>query len=289
MPLRYGRARKRVLLCDSGPRRNAAATHVHTFLTRDGTPPDEMRRIAREQLEPYATVEVRDAPVTSIGGQKGAFRVGVGHGVVDGRRVLLCTGMVDQLPDIEGLRERWGHAVFQCPYCHGFEAQDRTWGWIPGDVDADHLTMFAAKLRGWTRDVTVFLDPDRDAHAAARDTLHTMGIRTEAEPVVRLIGRDARLEAVELAGGARVPCEALFVHPPQQQVAVVRELGLALDPDGFVKVDAMRRETSLAGVYAAGDLTSRQQAAMVAAASGMAAATMINAELSVELALAGHL
>lgn len=116
--LDLGRARKRVLLCDSGARRNAAAERIHNFLTRDGTPPDEFRRIGQEQLTRYPNVEVREARVEGTTGCKGAFRVAVGADTVEARRLILCTGMIDEALPIEGFRELWGRAIFQCPYCH---------------------------------------------------------------------------------------------------------------------------------------------------------------------------
>src|SRR5882672_7143717 len=125
--LTLGRARKRVLLCDSGPRRNAAAEHLHNFVTRDGTPPEEFRQIARQQLASYPNVEARSARIESVSGVRGDFQVGWASELVRARRVLLCAGMVDAMLPIEGFRELWGHAVFQCPYCHGWEVQDRRW------------------------------------------------------------------------------------------------------------------------------------------------------------------
>src|SRR5262245_55977893 len=134
--LALGRARKRVLLCDSGPRRNAAAGHIHNFVTRDGTPPDEFRQIGRQQLAGYPSVEVRDARVESISGTRGAFRVDLTSGVAEARRVLLCVGMVDEMLPLDGFRELWGRAIFQCPYCHGWEVQDRRWGYLALAADS---------------------------------------------------------------------------------------------------------------------------------------------------------
>src|SRR5215207_1845980 len=147
--LALGRARKRVLLCDSGPRRNAAAEQVHNFVTRDGTPPNEFRKIGRQQLATYPNVEVRDALVASITGTRGAFRVDLTTETVDARRVLLCTGVVDELPPVEGFRELWGHAIFQCPYCHGWEVQDSRWGYLARAGDLGHVLPFSLMLRGW--------------------------------------------------------------------------------------------------------------------------------------------
>ena len=287
--LALGRARKRVLLCDSGARRNAAAEHIYNFVTRDGTPPDTFRQVGREQLVAYPQVEIREDRVVSLSGARGAFRVALTSGVVEARRVLLCTGMVDEPLPIEGFGELWGRSIFQCPYCHGWEVQDRPWGYLARGVDAPMLLHFALQARGWTRDLVVFTGGGIDLPSETRLTLETAGIRVETEPIARLIARGGRLEAVELASGKTVPREVLFTHPPQRQVDAVRAMGLTLDEHGYVQVDPMRRETSVAGIYAAGDLASRMQGAIFAAASGTLAAAMINAELTAELALGGGL
>jgi thioredoxin reductase len=285
--LALGRARKRVLLCDSGPRRNAAAEHIHNFVTRDGTPPAEFRHIGRQQLATYPNVEAQDVRVESITGTRGAFRVALTSEAVEARRILLCTGMIDEMLPIDGFRELWGRAIFQCPYCHGWEVQDRRWGYLVRAADSSHLLPFALQARGWTRDLVVFTSGAFDVPQEARARLHAAGIRLETAPVARLVAREHRLEAVELSNGTTVPCEVLFAHPPQRQVELVRSLGVALDDDGFIQVDAMKRETSVAGIYAAGDLTTRMQAAVVAAAAGALAAAMLNVELMMELASSG--
>lgn len=282
--LALGRGRKRVLLCDGGPRRNAAALHLHNFVTRDGTPPEEFRRIAREQLAAYPSVEVRDTNAAAIIGSKGAFTVTVGTEQVETRRVLLCTGMVDELLPIEGFRELWGHSVFQCPYCHGWEIRERPWAYLARDGMAVH---FAFLLRSWSEHVTLFTQGAFELDAQVRAHLDAAGIRVEHAPIARLRRAGHRLEAIELANGEAVPCEALFAHPPQRQVGVVASLGLTLDADGFVQVDPMSRETSRPGIYAAGDLTTRLQGAVFAASSGAHAAGMLNHELTVELAMSG--
>jgi thioredoxin reductase len=282
--LALGRARKRVLLCDSGPRRNAAAVHIHNFVTRDGTPPDEFRGIGREQLKRYTSLEARDARVESVTGARGAFRVQLSSELVEARRVLLCTGMVDEILPIPGFRELWGRAVFQCPYCHGWEVQDQRWGYLARAEDLAHVLPFGLMIRGWTKDVSVFTN----GLALPQDTLarfDAAGISVHEAPVARLVARGEQLKAIELAAGATVPCDVLFAQPPQRQVELVRALGVALDEHGFVSIDPMRRETSVPGVYAAGDLTTRMQGAMFAAAAGTQAAAMINAELTMELAI----
>lgn len=282
--LALGRSRKRVLVCDSGPRRNAAAIQMHNFVTRDGTPPGDFRRIAREQLAGYPSVELRDAAVTSIHGERGAFVVSLANETVHAKRILLCTGMIDEMLPIDGFRELWGHGIFQCPYCHGWEVRDRPWGYLARSEDEAHLLPFALMIRGWTPDVTVFTNGPFDFAAETQEKLARARVKLVEDPIARLVARDGALAAVELATGRSVPCDALFAHPPQTQVPLVHELNLALDEHGFVKADPMTRETSVPGVHAAGDLTTRMQAAIAAAASGMQAASMINASLSMELA-----
>lgn len=286
--LTLGRARKRVLLCDSGPRRNAAAKNIQNFVTRDGTSPDEFRQVGRQQLAVYPNVDVRDVRVESITGGRGAFSITLSTETVEARRILLCTGMIDEMLSIDGFRQLWGQSIYQCPYCHGWEARDRPWGYLVLPHTLNHFVPFALQARGWTRELTVFTNgiaiPD-DALAQVR----AAGIRVETAAISRLVAREQHLESIVVADGTAVPCESLFVHPPQRQVDLVRTLGLALDDDGFVKTDPMKRETSVPGIFAAGDLTSRMQAAIVAAAAGMQAAAMINVELTTELVMSGAL
>lgn len=279
--LALGRARKRVLLCDAGPRRNAAATHIHNFVTRDGTPPDEFRAIARRQLAAYPSVEVRDAPVASIGGARDAFELGVGDGAVEARRVLLATGMIDTMPEIEGFAELWGHAIVQCPYCHGWEARDQRWGYLVLPPHAPHTVVFARQLTGWTDDVTMFTDGTLELFDTDRRQLDASRVKVATPPVAGLEHRDGKLLAVTLADGTSVPCDLLFAHPPQRQVRLVSELGVALEEDGAVKVDPAKQETSIPGIYASGDLTTRMQGAILAAASGTKVAAMINVDLMI--------
>ena len=279
--LALGRARKRVLVLDAGPRRNAAAVHMHNFVTRDGTPPDEFRKIGGSQLATYPNVELRAQPVAAISGTRGAFQLQLGEGTIEARRILLATGMIDEALPIEGFRELWGSAVFQCPYCHGWEVQDRRWACLARSAEWAHILPFTLQLRGWTDHVTLFVTEELGLPEASHQQLTAAGVRVELSPVKRLVARGKELDSVELASGERVACDILFAHPPQQQVPLVRELGVALDNDGFVQIDPMRRETSIPGIYAAGDLTSRMQAAIFAAASGTHAAAMLNFDLTV--------
>lgn len=284
--LTLGRARKRVLLCDAGPRRNATAEHVHGFVTRDGVTPDDFRRIGRQQLEPYRNVEVRDVAIEEIRGERGAFEVRLTARQEQARRVLLCTGMIDELPDLDGFRALWGTSIFQCPYCHGWEAQDRRFAYLAEKVET---LDFALLLRGWSGDVVALTDGRYDVPTPVRQRLESAGVPIDERRISRLSSKDGRLEHVEFVEGGPLRRDVLFAQPAQRQVDVVRSLALALDPAGLVQVDEMSRETSTPGIYAAGDLVMRPQGAILAAASGMLAAARLNQALTAELATSGGL
>lgn len=138
------------------------------------------------------------------------------------------------------------------------------------------------QLTGWTSEVTLFTNGELELPEEARRQLRAVGVQIREAPVARLVGNGQRLDAIELTGGARVPCEVLFAHPPQRQTALVEALGHVLDEAGFVEVHPMTRETSIPGVYAAGDLATHMQAAIAAAATGMQAGAAINGELMME-------
>ncbi|CAN5916033.1 NAD(P)/FAD-dependent oxidoreductase [soil metagenome] len=278
--LALGRAAKRVVLCDAGAPRNSAAEHMHGFVTRDGIAPVEFRRIAREQLRPYA-VTSKEVGVTGIEQVRaGGFEVMLSDGSsVSCRRVLLALGMIDELPELPGLRELWGRSAFSCPYCHGWEARDRRWGILATDTA---LLEYAIFLTGWTSDVVAFTNGPLDIPAELRARLAQAGVAIEPRAVRRMIaGPDRRLTAVETNDGALVPCEGMVVRPPQRQTALVHRLGLVLDAKGFVRTDE-NGQTSIGGIYAAGDLATPMQAAVFAAAAGTRAAYLLNHAMNTE-------
>jgi thioredoxin reductase len=278
-----GRARKKVLLCDAGVPRNAAAEHIQGFVTRDGTPPAEFRSIGREQLQPY-DVECQNTRVRSVERIGSRFQVLLEGGrTVETRRVLLATGMVDEVPELPGYRELWGKSIFQCPYCHGWEVRDQAFGVL---ATAEPFLDFGLFLTGWSQDVVVFTDGALAVPAEQRLRLERAGVRLEERRIRQLLARDGHLHAVELEDGARVARQVLFARPPQHQTQLVRQLGLALNEQGFVRVDE-HKATSVQGVHAAGDLTTPLQGALIAAAEGAMAGYMMNHALNMENATHG--
>ncbi|WP_438003047.1 NAD(P)/FAD-dependent oxidoreductase [Sorangium sp. So ce321] len=280
--LTLGRGRKKVLLCDGGVPRNAAADQIHNFVTRDGTPPREFRRIAREQLGAYPSVSLRDAAVVDVAREGELLRVRTDDGAEHlTRRVLLTVGVVDEVPDIPGARGLWGHSIAQCPYCHGWEVRGLPWGVL---APSAKLAEWALLLTGWTDDLVVFSEgADLPPDVVAR--LSQARVRVEPRRIRRLLG-ETQLEAVELEDGARLARRMLFMHPRQRPAPLVERLGLALDEQGFVRVDD-QKQSSMAGVHVAGDATTPLQAAIVASSAGVMAAALLNHALTVEAALQG--
>jgi thioredoxin reductase len=270
------RARRSTLLLDDDAPRNAAASRLHGFVTRDGTSAHEFRHEAHRQLQQYPLFELRRARAERVVGSTDAFEVQLSDGqVAAGRRLLLCTGLKDELPPLPGLAEVWGKSAFDCPYCHGWEAQDKVLGYLAQGGDC---LQFSLLLQSWSNRIVVFTD-ERTPERGLEDGLAKAGTVLEKRQLTRVVpGADGWLEGIEVAGGAIVPCQALFLRPPQRHAELVRRLRLELDRDGMVRVNS-DMETSLDGVSAAGDLCSVTHGALVAAASGSIAAHALHRAL----------
>lgn len=268
-----GRSRKQVTLFDGGEPRNAAAGHVSGFLGREGVSPQELRAIGREEISRYPSVEVRDAKVLSIE-KSTPFVVTSEVARIDARRILLATGLVDELPQLPGLLTCWGKTVLHCPYCHAWECREQRFGLLPREQSE---LEFALLLRGWTDKLTVFPNGLAVDDQTRRD-YERAKIRVDERRVVGLRAEGSQLRAVQVDGG-EVELDNLFVHPKQRQTALVHSLGLRMYDENSVWVDE-QTETSISGIYAAGDLIVPIHGAMLAAAAGTAAAYKINTALT---------
>lgn len=265
-----GRVRRRVLVCDTGAGRNAVSRAAHNIFTRDGTPPAELRRIARDQLRRYDTVELRDVGVESASPSDTGFHLTLDDGTrIESKRILLATGVVDHLPEVEGLAGFWGRGVYACPFCDGWEHRDEPIAVYARDAAGMHV---ASLLRLLSDDVTFFTDGPASLSDDDHLRLAAQKVVLREEPVARVEGVDGSLAAVVLAGGERLPCRALFVRTQQHQHSdLPRQLGCAVSAQGLIDVDAQGR-TSVPGVSAAGDMTRMQQQVIFAAADGATAA-----------------
>ena len=271
-----GRSRRRVLVCDTGRPRNAASRAMHGFLSRDGMPPAEFLRIAREQMQLYTTVEMRDIEVVRAECVDSRFHVTLQDGVrLAARKLLIATGVVDNLPSIPGFRELYGRSVFHCPYCDGWEVRDQPLAVYGRGARGLGLSL---ELTGWSRDIVLCTDgpPELEAGEIARLTRN--GIAVRDEPVVGLEGRDG-LERVVFERGEPLSRRALFFTTGQtQQSELARALGCTINDKGTVHTGKYET-THLSGLYVAGDASRAVQWVVVAAAEGAEAAFAINSDL----------
>lgn len=269
------RAGRAVVVLDGGPGRNAPAAHSHNVFTRDGAPPDELRRIGREQAEAYGAAFLDDEAVDAEADDAGV-RVTLADGrTLAARRLLLATGVADELPAIPGVAEAWGETVVHCPYCHGHELRGRPTAVLAPAEKGVHL---AGLLLGWTDRVTLLTD-GAGLDDEPRDALVARGVAIDDRRVARLdvSGRD--VHAVVFADGDRLPATAVYVGPTMRlRGPLPAALEVALTEHGHVQTDGMGR-TSVPNVWACGDLTSPMQAVQVAATSGFAAAALLNHDL----------
>jgi thioredoxin reductase len=293
--LMLGMARRRVLVLDGGEPRNAPSSGVHYFLTRDGTPPEELLRIGREQLEPYPGVEVLEARATGAAGSDGDFEVRLENGTVVGtRKILLATGVHDELPERPGFKELWGRGVYHCPYCHGWEVRDRPLAVL---AKAEHLARQTALVRNWSRDLVALTDGADGLDGETRSRLAALDVPVKEERISHLEGdAEAGLRRIVFEDGSGIEREGLSYAPPQRQRSDLADsLGCETEAMGLlsavVKGDPMTRETSVPGVYVAGDAGTMLQGAIMAAASGASAAAFLNHSLiseDAELAASGR-
>lgn len=273
--LYLGRARMRVRVVDRGAPRHAVSAGVHNFLSRDGLPPASLRLHAWEQMAAYPTVEHRQADVHALTHAADGWAIETADDTWHSPAVLLAPGVIDEHPDVPGLRERWGAAVHQCPYCHGWELRDRPlalWG------SAEHAGHLGPLLKSWSDEIHA-LTHGADWPADVVAKLTQADIPIHHGRIVALEGEGRSLQAVRFADGSTLEVQGLFIGSPQRQVRLVQALGLDLDESGYVVIDEQMR-TSRAGLWAAGDCTTRAQQVVLAAAQGAQAAIGIHQTLA---------
>jgi thioredoxin reductase len=271
-----GRALRSTLVVQAGPPRNAPSPEAHSLFTRDGTPPAQLLELGRAQLAPYETVAIRGTHARAVTGAAGGFTVAVDDGAeLPARRVLLAVGVRDELPPIDGMAELWGRGVLHCPYCHGWEVRG---GPLAVHARGAGAMEFVPLLLQWSRDLLLCTDGDPGLSPDDLAALARHGVRVVQTPLARVEG-DAHLERIVFADGRVEPRRALFIRPPQRVGSdIPAQLGCDMTEAGHISVGP-DQQTSVRGVYAAGDATTPMQQLVAAAASGAAAAGMINRDL----------
>ena len=277
--LQLGRQCRSVIVVDAGEPRNAPAEHMHGYLGHEGIPPSELTTVGREEVRSYGgeVLDGRVSGVTRTQDQRFRVEIAGGHSIV-ARRVLVATGLVDELPDIDGLAERWGREVIHCPFCHGFEVRDRR---IVQLVTHPRGLHTAGLFRQLSARLTVVLHDAAGVESSELDLLRASGVEIIDGPVSRVLTNDdGRVAAVELAGGERIDADAVVVSPRfRVRADAFASVGLrtAAHPGGlgdFVETDSTGA-TAVPGLYAAGNVTDPSQQVLPAAANGSRVGAMI--------------
>ena len=274
-----GRCRRKVLVLDTGRPRNAAAHAMHGFLSRDGIAPSEFLRIARQQLTQYRSVKFARREAIGAGQVNGGFEVIAADGKkLRCRKLLLATGVVDELPPIDGIAAYYGRSVFHCPYCDGWESRGQPLAVYSRTANGVGL---AIELTVWSQDIVLCTDGARlDAKHVERLKRHKIPWRRE--PIARLGGARGRLRQIVFDNGEALARRVMFFSMGQRQSSnLAHQLGCGFTHKGAVRTGEYE-VTDIHGVYVAGDASKLVQLAIVAAAEGAQAAFAINKALTRE-------
>lgn len=277
-----GRARRRTLVVDAGEPRNAPAAHLQGYLTRDGMPPAEFLAAGREEIARYGVELVRDRAVDVSRQDNGEFRVTLAAGrTVHARRLVLATGLADELPTVAGVAERFGRDVLHCPYCHGWEVRDRSFGVLATTPMSVHQALMVSQ---WSKDVTLFLHTVTEAELTADDTrrLTAAGVVVVPGEVAGLVVEGDRLTGVRLTDGTVHDRSTLFVAPravPRNDLFERLGAELRETPFGTYPVVDETGLTTVPGVWAAGNAVGFAEQVVNAAGAGYRAAATLNGEL----------
>ncbi|MBC8101729.1 MAG: NAD(P)/FAD-dependent oxidoreductase [Cytophagales bacterium] len=270
--MQLARARRRILILDGGRPRNRFAPTSHGFFGQDGLSPGKMIETARRQVMAYPTVRFQQAEATLATREKDGFLLAFGGDhAARGKRLVLATGVKDDLPTIPGLQELWGTGVAHCPYCHGYEVADRKLAVLGVNGPAVHQALL---LRDWSGDVTLLTNGGEDLTKDDQDRLRDRGVKIEKASVSRLIAKGQELEAVEFADGRRLPFGGMFLPSRWSLTSPLAEqLGCEIEQGAFgpmIKTDAFKKST-VEGIYAAGDAARAMHSATLASADGVIA------------------
>ncbi|MGW6305058.1 NAD(P)/FAD-dependent oxidoreductase [Streptomyces niveus] len=289
--LTLARARRSVLVIDAGEPRNAPASHVHNYLGREGIAPGELLAVGREEVAGYGGEFMAGRVATVKGSAADGFRVVLEEGAavaeVTASRLLVTTGLVDELPPVPGVAERFGREVLHCPYCHGWEVRDTPVGVLATGPLAVHQ---AQMWRQWSDDVTLFRHTAPDFDDEEYEQLAARDIAVVDGEVAALEVTDDRLTGVRLAGGRVIPVSAVVVAPLfTARGGLLADLGApAVDREmagqvvgSYVPTDPAGA-TAVPGVWAAGNVADPTETVIGSAVAGLRAGAAINADLTAE-------
>jgi thioredoxin reductase len=272
-----GRALRNVLIIDSGVACNRQTPYSHNLVTHDGKTPWEIAKLAREDVEKYDTIRFFSGKALKGTKAGNGFEIQTDPGeIFSSKKVIFATGIRDIMPDIVGFAECWGISVLHCPYCHGYEVKNVRTG-ILGN--GDYAFEFANLISNWTGDLTLFTNGTTAITGERKAKIEKHHIKTEEKEVEKLEHSNGHLRAIIFKDGSSISLKALYARCSFEQNSVIPEtLGCEMTEMGYIKTDLFQR-TTVPGVYAGGDSTSRMRTLANAIATGTTAGMTANKDM----------
>ena len=272
-----GRALRKVLIIDSGNPCNRYTPYSHNFITQDGKIPGKIAALARQQVKKYSTVEFFDGLALTAEKKSGIFHVSTGSNTqFSGKKLIFATGVHDLLPDIDGFKECWGKSVIHCPYCHGYEVRNERTG-ILGN--GEYAFEFASLIFNWTKDLSVYTNGKSTLTPEQTEKLASRNISIVEDEIDRLEHSGGYIQKIIFKNSTPATLTALYSKPPyKQHCGIPALLGCEISNEGYINVDSSQK-TTVPGVFACGDNTTRMRTVANAVAMGTTAGIMVNKEL----------
>ena len=279
-----GRCRRKVLLFDTGEYRNRSSHGMHNYLTRDHIKPTDFVNICQEELKKYGIKRIKHRIVHSRKNDDGIFVSRDENGTIyHSKKLLVATGLADNLPDVPGFKEHYGTSIFHCPYCDGWEVRDKRVGVYAKNKPGWEL---ALALKGWTDKVVLYTDGKTTVKPSQQEQLVANDITLVTLPIVRVEGKNGVLQTIHFTNGTEAACDAIFfVNGFRQQCDLAETFGCEMTKKGVAKANKMQ-QTNIPGLYVAGDVARDMHFVVVAAAEGAKAGVSINKELQQEVTAA---
>lgn len=272
-----GRSLRNVLIIDSGKPCNRQTPHSHNFITQDGKTPSAIAKLARQQVEKYNTVKFLSGIAKEGIKKQNGFDIETASGeTFHAKKIIFATGIKDSMPGIPGLSECWGISVIHCPYCHGYEVRQQKTG-ILGN--GDYGFEFSALISNWTNDLTLYTNGPSTLTTEQAAKLHKHQIEIVEDEIEKLIHKNGHLQKIIFKNGRSMPVKALYTRTPfVQHCTIPTSIGCEINDDGYLTVDPFQR-SSIQGVFACGDNTTRNRTVANAVEMGTTAGIMVNKEL----------
>ena len=275
-----GRALKYVLVIDNGKPCNRQTPHSHNFITQDGKTPKEIATLAKQQVERYGTVKFFDGLATNGVKTKNGFEIQTASGeTFSAKKLIFATGIKDIIPNIEGYAECWGISVLHCPYCHGYEVRNERTGILGNGEYGFELSNL---ISNWTKDLTLFTNGKSTLTTEQTVKLKNHHIKISETEIEKLEHTNGYIQNIIFKDGTTSSIKALYAHSPfEQHCPIPDTLGCELTDEGYIKTDSLQK-TSVHGIFACGDNTTRVRSIANAVAMGTTAGMMVNKEIVFE-------